>query len=154
MPRLTVKEYAALSARLAHISASAGGASDANAHGTSAALAQALHQTGVTADEWDAESSYWEDELSQALDRDEDVPQLVLDYSTAIQAAQNALAGVPLALEAFSQILGEVQRGAPLDQVLRQRHISLAEFLSAQRHWMVRAAAEPDVRLALEAALR
>jgi hypothetical protein len=153
MSRLTVIEYATISVRLAHVSAIAG---LANSTGVTAAQAigKVLREVDLTEEAWDAESSYWEDELSQALEREEDAPQLVLDYSMAIQAAQNALAGGPIALEIFSQILGDVQRGAALDHVLRRRHISLPEFLNAQRHWMTLAAAEPSVRFALEAALR
>lgn len=153
MPRLTIKEYAELSVRLAHVSTTVG-ASDPASPAITAALDRALQQAGLTADEWDAESRYWEDELSLALEQEDDVSPLILAYSMAVQTAQSALAGGPITLETFSQVLGEVQRGTPLDVVLRQRHISLPEFLSAQSHWMTRAAAEPDVRRALEAALR
>lgn len=153
MLRLTIKEYAELSVRLAHVSTTVGAANPASPAIT-VALARALQQAGLTEKEWDAESSHWEDELSLALEQEDEVSPLILEYSAAVQAAQNALAGAPLALETFSHILGEVQRGTPLDHVLRQRHISLPEFLSAQRHWMARAAADPEVRLALEAGLR
>lgn len=152
MPRLTIAEYAALSVRLAHVSALTANASAPNAG--NASIARLLRDANLTETEWDAESSYWENELSEALEREEDVPQIVLDYSAAIQTAQNLLAGGPIALETFSQILGEVQRGTALDHALRQRQISLPEFLSAQRHWMAQAATEPAIRLALEAALR
>lgn len=152
MPRLTIVEYATLSVRLANIGAGAPPGSDAS-RDLGASLVGLLQEIGLTTEEWDAEVDHWEEALSQALDHDDEVPQLVLDYSRAVQAAQGALAS-PIGLETFSQVLGEVQRGTPLDQALRQRHISLPDFLSAQRHWMERAAAEPEVRLALEAKLR
>lgn len=152
MPRLTITEYAALSVQLAH--ASAAQTSPSARTSIARPVARVLADASLTADEWDAETLHWESALSDALDHEDEVPQLVLDYSMAIQAAQNALAGAPLALEIFSQILGEVQRGALLDPILRQHHLTLPEFLSAQRHWMMLAASDPEVRLALEAALR
>lgn len=152
MPRLTIVEYATLSVRLANIGAGAVPGSIAS-RALDANVVRLLQQVGLTPEEWDAEVEQWEAALSQALDQEDEVPQLVLEYSRAVQAAQDALAS-PIALEVFSQVLGEVQRGTPLDQALRQRHISLPDFLSAQRHWMDRAGSEPQVRLALEAALR
>lgn len=143
MSRLTVTEYAQLSVQLAHAAATPGASAD-----------RLLLEAQLTAEEWDAETLYWEAEMSRALDHEDEVPQLLLDYSGAVQAAQAALVGGPLELETFSQILGEMQRGTPLDHALRQRHISLPDFLTAQRHWMTQAMADPSVRDALEAALR
>ncbi len=151
MPRLTVTEYAALSVRLAHANTSLPEAGPAAAQSRAQQL---LSIAGITSEQWDAEVAHWEEELSRAIDREDEVPQLLLDYSAAIQQTQAALSGAPIALETFSQILGNVQRGVPLDQALRQHHLSLPEFLSAQRHWMTLAASDPQVRYALEAALR
>lgn len=143
MSRLTVTEYAQLSIRLAHAATIPTASAD-----------RLLREAQLTAAEWDAEAQHWEAEISRCLDHEDEVPQLLLDYSQAVQAAQAALAGGPIELETFSQILGEMQRGTPLDHALRQRHVSLPDFLTAQRHWMTEAMSNPAVREALEAALR
>lgn len=143
MSRLTVTEYAQLSVQLAHAASLPGVSAD-----------RLLNEAGLTSTEWDAETQHWEAEISRAIELEDEVPQLLLDYSAAVQTAQAALVGGPLELETFSQILGEMQRGTPLDHALRQRHISLPDFLTAQRHWMTEAMSDPSVREALEAALR
>lgn len=137
MHRLTVADYAALSVRLA-------------ASPNNAAATAVLSEAGLTQAQWDAEEQAWEAELSRAMDREDEVPQILLVYFDAIQAAQHALSKTGLTLEVFADILSQIRRGAALDHVLRRHGVMLPDFLAAQTFWMQRAFSDPEVRRALE----
>lgn len=145
MARLTIAEYASLSVQLANASAHP----DAPTH-TSAA--EVLRAAALTQEEWEAESAHWEDQLSEAMDSDEELPELVIAYSRAVQEAQQRLSSRTISLTAFASLLEELQRGVPFDQLLKRHQLSLAEFLTAQHHWMSQAAFSAEVRQVLECA--
>jgi hypothetical protein len=145
MSRLTITEYATLSVQLAVVSASAGPLN---------ATEELLRRANLSEEEWECEVAYWEAELSQALDFDDQLPDLLVTYSQAVQAAQQRLSSGPVPLTAFASVLAEVRQGVQLDQVLRRHHIGLPDFLAAQRWWLDRAIADPEIRHVLEAALR
>ncbi len=145
MPRLTVTEYATLSVQLAMASNSVGHVN---------ASEELLRQANLSEEEWEREVNHWEAELSEALDFDDQLPEVLVTYSQAVQAAQERLSSGPVALATFASVLAEVRQGVQLDQVLRRHHIGLTDFLAAQRRWLDQAIADPEVRHVLEAALR
>jgi hypothetical protein len=145
MARLTITEYASLSVQLANVSATpeTSGATSPS---------EVLRAAGLTQEQWEAEVEHWEEQLSHALDTDEELPALLVSYSQAVQEAQQRLSSRTVSLTTFAALLGDLQRGEPLDQLLKRHQLSFAEFLTAQRHWMSQAALSADVRQVLESA--
>jgi hypothetical protein len=147
MPRLTVAEYATLATELAALATR----QPEQARET---LTRRLDQAHLSSEDWDAEVAYWEAELSAATEHDDQVPDVLVAYSLAVQAAQERLSSCRVSLERFAKLLVEVRDGTPLDPLLRRNQLSLEDFLSAQRRWLAEASRDPEVRRVLDAAFR
>lgn len=145
MARLTIAEYASLSVQLANANAH----SDSSAHSTPS---EVLRSAGLTQEEWEAEAAQWEAQLSEAMANDDELPELLVSYSQAVQEAQQQLSSRTIPLPTFAALLADLQHGVPFDQLLKRHQLSLADFLTAQRHWMSQAAFSAEVRLVLECA--
>lgn len=147
MPRLTVEEYATLATELAALATR-------QPELARETLARRLGQAHLSPEDWDAEVAYWEAELSAATEQDDKVPDVLVAYSLAVQAAQERLSSCRVSLELFATLLAEVRHGSPLDPLLTRNQLSLEDFLSAQRRWLAEASRDPEVRRVLDAAFR
>jgi hypothetical protein len=147
MPRLTVEEYATLSTELASLA-------NKRPEQVQDAVTRRLGQARLSADDWDAEMTYWEAELSAATEHEDQLPNVLVAYSSAVQAAQERLSSSGVSLERFAELLAAVRHGAPLDQLLKRYQLTLEDFLTAQRRWLAAASSDPEVRRVLDAAFR
>jgi hypothetical protein len=139
---LTIEAYAQVMAELA-------------AEGKDAASREAvLARHGLDEDSWAAVDDRWQDELSAALDPEDDgVPAILSDYAAAYDAAQRGLAP-PITVEQLAQVTRLLQASGDVRAALARVGVSLADYVRGTEHWSRLFAGDPDLERRFDEALR
>ncbi len=127
---LTIEAYAQVMAELA-----------AAGEGRAAVLAR----HGLDEARWDVIDDRWQEELSAALDPEDDgVPEVLSRYAAAYEAAQRALAP-PITIEQFAQVTRLLQASGDIRAALAKVGVTLADYVRGTEHWSRRFAEDPEL---------
>lgn len=135
---MTIEAYAAVMAELA----SAG-----------EARAEALARRGLDEAQWERIDDHWQERLSEALDQDDGVAEIVSTYAAAYEAAQRALAP-PISLDQFAQVTRLLSASGDLRASLSKVGVTLADYVGGSEHWSRQLAVDPDLERRFEGVLR
>jgi hypothetical protein len=136
---LTVEAYAQVMAELASA-------------GDDRAAVLARH--GLTEATWEAADDCWQDELSAALDPEDDgVPEVISRYAAAYEAAQRAIAP-PIPLEQFAQVTRLLSASGDLRAALAKVGVTLADYVRGSEHWSRRLAGDEELERRFDEVLR
>jgi hypothetical protein len=130
---LDVEAYAQVMAELA--------SADDGSSGRAAVLAR----HGLDEDRWAAIDDHWQDQLSLALDPEDDgVPEILSAYAAAYEAAQRALAP-PITLEQFALVTRLLQASGDVRASLAKVGVTLADYVRGSEHWSRQLAGDPEL---------
>ncbi len=103
---------------------------------------------------WDAVDTAWQQNLSAALDADEDgVPALVSEHAASYAAAQRALA-LPISLEQLAQVTRLLGASGDLRASLAKAGVALDAYLRGSEHWTRHIVEDPETERLYREALR
>ncbi|MFT3772981.1 MAG: hypothetical protein QM820_46960 [Minicystis sp.] len=137
--KLSIERYAAVMAELA-------------AAGDARGVVLARH--GLDEARWDAVDTYWQAQISAALDQEDDgVAEIISAYAAAYEAAQRALAP-PISIEQFAMVTRLLQTSGDLRAALAKVGVSLADYVRGTEHWSRQLATDPDVERRFDDVLR
>lgn len=140
-PKLDLTSYAGLLAAFAHDPSS---------------REALLAEQGLSEADWLALDEHWQAELDGDEDGDAEeaeaqVPERLLAFNQAFSEAQQRLAGAPLSLSRYLDVLKQLRAGRELNQALAEAQISLSSYLVSHTHWTRRAQEDDAVREAIQA---
>ncbi len=143
-PKLDLATYAKLLATFAH------------APSSREAL---LANHGLSEDDWQAIDEHWQDALgaedeAEAEEAAGQVAPLLLAFDRAFSEAQQQLAGAPLSLSRYLEVLERLRAGHDLTQTLAEASIGLSSYLVSHAHWAQLAQEDEAVRAALQGGLK
>ncbi len=98
-----------------------------------------LRRQGFDEDGWEVYDDAWQERLSadeRVSDAQGEVPPLWLDFSQALQRAQERRTTGLLPLDRYAGIARVMARGGDVAGALRAEEISMLDFLHAHRHWL------------------
>jgi hypothetical protein len=135
---LTIEAYAAVMAELA----------DAGE-----ARAEALARRGLDDARWEAIDAHWQQRLSEALEQEDGVADVITAYAAAYEAAQRALAP-PISLEQFALVTRFLQASGDIRASLSKVGVTLADYVRGSEHWSRQLAQDPDLERRFNDVLR
>ncbi|MBX3184463.1 MAG: hypothetical protein KIT72_02315 [Polyangiaceae bacterium] len=112
-----------------------------------------LAAQGLTEDDWLAIDEHWQDALDAEGEEEEvegHVAPLLIAFDRAFSEAQQQLAGAPLDLNRYLEVLQRLRAGHDLTQALAEAGIGLSRYLVSHAHWARRAQEDEAVREALQ----
>jgi len=117
----------------------------ASAGDGAARRAQVLARHGLDEDRWAAIDDHWQEQLSLALDPEDDgVPAILSAYAAAYEAAQRALAP-PISLDQFAQVTRLLQASGDVRASLAKVGVTLADYVRGSEHWSRLLAENPEL---------
>lgn len=113
-----------------------------------------LARHGLDEASWDALDTRWQDELSAALDPDDDgVPEVVSRYVAAYEAAQRAIAP-PITLEQFAQVTRLLSASGDVRAALAKVGVTMADYVRASEHWTRQIAGDEELERRFDQVVR
>jgi len=107
--------------------------------------AAVLARYGLTEATWAVLDDRWQEDLSSALDPEDDgVPEVVSRYAAAYEAAQRSLAP-PITLEQFAQVTRLLSASGDVQASLAKVGITMADYVRGTEHWTRRLAGDEDL---------
>jgi hypothetical protein len=117
----------------------------ASAGETPAARAEALGRHGLDEAGWEVLDAHWQEQLSAALDVDDDgVPEILSAYAAAYEVAQRGLAP-PISLDQFAQVTRLLHASGDVRASLAKVGVTLADYVRGSEHWSRRLAGDPEL---------
>jgi hypothetical protein len=118
------------------------------------ARGEVLARHGLDEARWEAIDTRWQDEISAAIDVEDDgIPEIVSAYAAAYEAAQRSL-GPPISIEQFARVTRLLQASGDVRASLARASVTMAEYVRGSEHWSRRIAEDPEIERAFDEALR